>query len=629
MDRTPFILIGAFCCSLLHGQDTTIANASVVDLAPYEVRSTRLQFSNDLNEELLTPDLGSTIEEGLNAVPGVFFNQPGGLSGPIEILIRGAEPNFTKTYVEGVEVNNPTDSRGGGFQLNRLDTSLYGSVDLTRGSHSAVQGSDAMGGLLAIRFPEVVAGLQACQVSTSIGSYGYEHYDLGFGKAYASTSITMKASHTAEDDRYAGNDFENRSAFAKVQQSLSANQQLNIAAWFGHTEITRYPDDSGGPLYAESDALDQLESEDLGLSVQYLRHFSDDREWAVLAGYYRDDSESISPGVAPGPRNPFGVPGNSFDDLFQRFQLDTHFRSSWSEFVEGVIGVSLKREIGESDSTIILPFGAMPGQYDEARNFLSAFTETAFRLSDNQEILLAQRLDKVDNMDAEWSPSLKYSIDLSPADKAYAAYHHGFKVPSLFALNNAMVGNKDLHSERVDSFEVGYSKSLSDNRFKIGINAFYQDYRNLIDMSEITQTLVNLSGVTSQGVELSADWRISEPLLLTFSATRLELDLEEEDEVLRFRPETMFSFGMEWSIAESTRLTARYQYIGRRWDSSIPTGNILLDHSSQLSLSLAHRFSEHAQLVLSGYNLLNEKKETAIGYRDRGSSVRLSIELSM
>ena len=613
----------------MYGQNTNTSNVPVVELAPYEVRSSRLHLTNNPNEAQLSPTFASKLEEELNSVPGVFYNQTGGLAGPVEITIRGAEPNFTKVYVEGIEVNNPTDNRGGGFQLTRLDSSLYGTMDLTRGSHSAVQGSDAMGGLLAIRFPEITGDTPTLQIDGSAGSFGYEHLGMGFGRVYDSTSINVKASHTTEDDRYEGNDFENRSGFAKVSQRFSNHQHLSVAAWFGRTEITRYPDDSGGPLYAESGELDHIESDDYGLSAQYKKNFSNDAEWTVVTGYYRDDSESVSPGVLPGPRNPFGVPGNSFDDEFQRFQMDTHYRSSWTDTIEGVIGVSLKREIGRSNSTIILPFGAMPGQYDETRNFLSAFTETAFDLSANQHLLIAQRLDKVDDMDAEWSPSLKYSVDFSASDKAYLAYNHGFKVPSLFALNNAMVGNEDLSPERVDSFELGYSKYLADKQLRVEVNAFYQDYRDLIDMSEITQVLVNLSGVTSQGIELSADWQIVEPLLLTVSATRMELDLEQEDEVLRFRPETMFNIGLEWSIAESTRLTARYLYVGQRWDSSIPTGNVLLEESSQLSLSLSHRFSEYAQLVLSGYNLLDETNEMAIGYKDRGSSVRLSFELSL
>lgn len=631
MPYLSFLSLSIMSFLLATNLPAQITSSNTFNLEPLVISSSRLDdISPHFVQKQIVGSITTDLEEELNSLSGVYFSQIGGMGGSSEVLIRGAEPNFTKTYIEGIEVNDPTDSRGEGFQLNQLGWNLYGTIDLIKGSHSAVQGSGSMSGLLSIRFPDASIREGSILFNGTIGSFGYYQYGLGFNGKYESTGIRLQTSRTVEDDRFEGSEFENTSGFLKLTQRIAGNSLLNVSAWSGKTKRTHFPDDSGGPLYAAITQIDSLESEDYGLSLQYRQGFKQQAEWVLVGGYYHNDSLSDSPGVAPGLRNPFGVPANVFSNIFERWQLDSYLRGSLCDQFDAVIGFSSKQENGGSESSIILPFAVIPGNYEQSRTFLSVFTEGNWKVTRNQHILMAQRMDKADGFDLEWSPSIKYIKQSDDASSIFhIAYNHGFKVPSLFALNHSMVGNPDLKPESVDTFETGFSKFLLNQKLRMGIRGFLQDYKNLVDMSEVTQTLVNLSSVSIVGVELELEWKINDAIQLTFQGTHLDLDLEDEGEILRYRPEWTFGVGVSGTLGESNRFFANYSYVHERWDSSIPTGNVLLEAYSRLNIRMEHQFTEQVTIALGGYNLLNQKDETAIGYIDPGSSFRISINVSL
>jgi outer membrane cobalamin receptor len=52
--------------------------------------------------------------------------------------------------VDGVRVNDPTNARGGSFDLSALDVADVERVEIARGPYSAVYGGDALAGVINI-----------------------------------------------------------------------------------------------------------------------------------------------------------------------------------------------------------------------------------------------------------------------------------------------------------------------------------------------------------------------------------------------------------------------------------------------------------------------------------------------
>ncbi|WP_294123990.1 TonB-dependent receptor, partial [Sphingomonas sp.] len=89
----------------------------------------------------LVPDL-------LRLVPSVSV----GISGPAgsltQVRIRGAEANHTLLFVEGIRANDPAAGNEPRFEL--LNADLASRIEVVRGPQSALWGSEAIGGVVAV-----------------------------------------------------------------------------------------------------------------------------------------------------------------------------------------------------------------------------------------------------------------------------------------------------------------------------------------------------------------------------------------------------------------------------------------------------------------------------------------------
>ena len=99
-----------------------------------------------LDRDMLSALNKRSVAEVLRTVPGLLVEEQGGAGGLTAVSIRGGESNFTLVMVDGVALNDPTNSRGGGYDFNNLDPATVERIEVVRGSQSAIYGSDAPGG---------------------------------------------------------------------------------------------------------------------------------------------------------------------------------------------------------------------------------------------------------------------------------------------------------------------------------------------------------------------------------------------------------------------------------------------------------------------------------------------------
>ena len=91
-----------------------------------------------------------SLSELLKQIPGVWVEDQGGAGGLSTISLRGAESNYTLVLLDGVEVNDPTNTRGGAFNLNAINVESIYCIEIVRGAQSAIYGSDALAGVIHI-----------------------------------------------------------------------------------------------------------------------------------------------------------------------------------------------------------------------------------------------------------------------------------------------------------------------------------------------------------------------------------------------------------------------------------------------------------------------------------------------
>ena len=73
----------------------------------------------------------------LRQVPGLHIDQAGARGSVSSVYTRGGDQNFTVVLIDGVKVNDPTNSRGGSFDFSTLNTENIERIEIVRGPLSA------------------------------------------------------------------------------------------------------------------------------------------------------------------------------------------------------------------------------------------------------------------------------------------------------------------------------------------------------------------------------------------------------------------------------------------------------------------------------------------------------------
>ena len=118
------------------------------------------------------------VGDVLRRIPGVYVVTDGPTGQFSRVFTRGSASTQTLFIVDGVPQNDATT--GGGFDLNDLQTDGIDSVEILRGSYGVLYGSEAIGGVVAVRTRRY-SGPATGSVLVEAGSFGTRRGRLEWG----------------------------------------------------------------------------------------------------------------------------------------------------------------------------------------------------------------------------------------------------------------------------------------------------------------------------------------------------------------------------------------------------------------------------------------------------------------
>jgi vitamin B12 transporter len=121
----------------------------------------------------------------LRLSPSVAVSTSGPAGSFTEVRIRGAEVNHTLLFIDGIKVNDPASGDFPRFEL--LNADLASRIEIVRGPQSALWGSEAIGGVIAING---VPDPKTYSAAAEGGSFG-------FGRASGSASVSSDEANLA------------------------------------------------------------------------------------------------------------------------------------------------------------------------------------------------------------------------------------------------------------------------------------------------------------------------------------------------------------------------------------------------------------------------------------------------
>lgn len=627
----PVVLCGLILSEAGQAQTTAVPRSDTVVVTGSRLPSTRA--TTPVSTTVLTRADIDALQPAdavdlLRRIPGVHIDQPGGLGGVSSIYMRGADPNYTQILIDGVQVNDPTNSRGGSFDVSSIDMASLERVEIIRGSQSAVRGADAIAGTINFitrgggRTPEYT-------VTISAGSHDYRRGSVeARGPLSPDADLALRAALIDDGDAIEGSRFHNRLVSAKSEIFPSDDSALRLVARLSDSDSSNFPDDSGGPVYAVRRTSDTRDATEVSAGLAFEQEVSARWKYDIDASAYRRRELFASPGVAGGVRNAFGVPVNSSESVYERLDLQSSANLAVAENFELVAGAAVLRESGASDSRLINGGTPSDSRFSLARTTKSVFAEARWRTLPDWSLQAGMRVDNPDGFSSQTSLSAGSIYTLRPWDtELKASWSEGFKLPSFFALGNAIVGDPNLRLETSSGVEASVRQPLMAGRGEFGLAVFRTYFYDSIDFDDALNRLVNRSEVVAWGSEVTTRWSVGEAVSLGGHLTFVDTDIRDTAEELRNRPKWRAGADIRWTGIEDVTLSGRALYVGRVFDSSIPTGDRVLGDHTRFDIAGSWRFTPGWDVSLAVDNIFDNRYEEAVGFRAPGLLTRMTLKI--
>ncbi|HSO73685.1 MAG TPA: TonB-dependent receptor, partial [Blastocatellia bacterium] len=206
---------------------SAISDQIVVTATRTETASGELAGSvTVLTSEGLRRENQSLISESLRSAPGLSIAQTGGRGGLTSIFARGGESDYTKVLIDGVPVN----AAGGLFDFASLTPENLDRIEVVRGPHSALFGSDAMTGVIQFLTRRGTTLQPEFELSAEGGSFDFHRETARLSGLADWFDYSASFGYQSTDGRFQNSDYLNRSASANLGFRLDPSAELRVTA---------------------------------------------------------------------------------------------------------------------------------------------------------------------------------------------------------------------------------------------------------------------------------------------------------------------------------------------------------------------------------------------------------------
>ena len=564
----------------------------------------------------------TTVADLLKTLPGLLVEEQGGPGGLTAVSIRGGESNFTLVLVDGIAVNDPTNSRGGSFDFANLSPNMVDRIEVVRGAQSAIYGSDALAGAINIITRKLAQGHEQ-EAYVELGEHDYAEVGVSAQGVLGAVNYTLELATRDDGEPVPQSSRENNNANLRLGWEPVAGHDINIGYRYLDGDRKSYPEQSGGPRYALFDEQDKSDYTQKIMYLGWAAQLSSAWRTALTANRFVAEDHYQSPGISPY----LEVPPNSADTDFTRDHVQWVNSLQLAQGYSVRAGADYRHEDGHSEGFLEYFGNKNPTDFELDRDTFSYFAGIT---ASPMEALLLQgslRYDSPEDFASETSFQAGLQYTLGPDVAVSANWGEAYKLPSFFALGHALVGNPDLKPEQGESWDVGITWGATD-ALRLGVTAYHNDFRDLVDFDDETFRNVNRSNVQTRGLELQVGWEPLTAFSVRSQATYTDIDVKDEDTVLTGRPEWTASVVAQWHITEQLNAALDYVYTGQQWAASRYTGAEVtqkLHDFGRLDWVLRWQPVAAWQVQLSVDNLLNEQYETAVGFNAPQREFRVGV----
>ena len=567
--------------------------------------------------EPLVPDL-------LRLAPSTSVSQSGPAGSLTEVRIRGAEANHTLLFIDGIRANDPAAGNIPRFEL--LNADVASRIEVVRGPQSALWGSEAIGGVVAVGGGRDAS--RGVSAAAEAGSFGFRRGAAAVTANPGKAKFAVAAGWQRAEgiDIFGGGDRDGyRNLSSRARGSLRLSPALEVgASAFALTGRTEF---DGSDPFTFARSHDLTSKNRLMAGQLWLAAGSDRSAWR---GYL---SGSL---LGSRKRNFFaGEPINrtSGGRSTLSAQVERHFATGAVQH-ELIAAVDHEAEEFSARDTV---YGGLSEQ-DRTRNHQSLTLE--WRAEAGSLIGdVAIRHDRFNRFKDATNLRLSALARLGGGLSVTAAFAEGIAQPTFFDLfgffPGTFVGNPSLKPESSRGVEASIRYRRSN--LEASLTAYRQRLNDeIVDVFAFPlSTTVNRAEKSRRsGIEAEIGWRLSGTLRLTANYAFLKasepggVGAAQVREIRR--PKHSGSLALD-GIAGRLTYGASIAYTGRRDDVNFdifPSQTVRLGAYWLGGARVAYSASERVELFGRAANAFDERYQDVFGYRTEGRSLHAGIRFA-
>ena len=563
----------------------------------------------------------------LRLTPSVAVATSGPVGSLTEVRIRGAENNHTLVFIDGIRVNDPATGNQPRFEL--LNADIASRVEVVRGPQSALWGSEAIGGVIAVNGLD---GGKDISASSELGSFGFRRASASasLSEDRASAALAVGWQWARGIDAFDGSGdrdgYRNLSGRFRGSFRVSPGLELGAAAVAlnGRSEF----DGFNPTTFLHADTLDSSRN-----------RLTAGRVWATAG----EDRSALSGRVSAsllGSRNRNFLADDEINRTTGRrksIDAQVQYRFQTSPITHRLI-VAAEHEAERFEASDTVYFGATNQHQDRTHQALTAeWRAEAGPVATD----VAVRRDLFNRFDDATTLRASLLGELGGGLSATLTYGEGIAQPTFFDLYGffpgSFVGNPSLKPES----SRGYEASL---RYRKGalssaITAYRQRLRDeIVDTFDPTTFLSSTENRTGKsrrsGFEAEAGWTLGERLRLTANYAYLKASEPGAMPHLYIkearRPKHSGSIAADGQVGRVS-YGLSLAYTGDRIDTdfdTFPARRVTLDNYWLAGARVAYDARPGIQIFARSANGLNARYQDAVGYRTEPRSIYAGIRIA-
>ncbi len=568
------------------------------------------------------------VKDYLTLIPGVAVAQTGPLGAQTQVRIRGAEANHSITFIDGIEMNDPSSS--GEFRIDTLLSHGVARIEVLRGPQSALWGSQAIGGVISIttrapvRGTEVYGELQGGSLGTVRG---------GVGGGWASETLTVRGqvsglSTDGYDIARSGGDkdgYDNVTAHGRIEWRalpeltllLVGRHQGSTSRFDGFNFVTGVPRDE--PLETQSRQTAVRAEAALALL---------NGQWTTRASFMAVRADNINRRASA-----FQNRSDGERDLFRLQSTGKVQAGGLTHNLTAAVDVEAER------------FTSIDGNAQAASNQRQRRRQTSlvgeYRLSTSNGLSAGAAVRRDMNDRFADATTVRFDAVAAIGDvRLHAAFGTGIADPTFFDqfgfFPGSFRGNTNLVPEGSRSVEAGIGWTKGNN--SLDVTLFDANLTNEIIGTFNSQTFIagvaNASGRSiRRGVEVAGRAAMAKGLMLTASYTYLDANQQQTagNALVREvrRPRHSGSVALNYSSRQFD-LSAAAAITGARGDTDfarfVP---VTLPAYTLLTLAGAWHISPHIDLTARIENAMDATQVDVFAYRGPGITAHSGIRFRL